>query len=158
MTVAAVLEAKRLELVVAGCQKDRVRLHVAPGVARGVLRAVDADEGAEAVVGVHAEGVRAASVAAEGDADVEADGGVGSHRAHYLVAEVLGGPQRAVAVAALLVPARRSAILGLALECVRARQAGLRRVLHDIGVLVCVCSARGEFTEGGEVIALAVGG
>ena len=55
VTVTAVLEAKRLELVVARRKHHRVRLQVAPGVARGVLRAVDADERAEPVVGVHAE-------------------------------------------------------------------------------------------------------
>jgi len=42
--VAAVLEPKSLELVVAGRQHHRVRLQVAPGVARGVLGAIDADE------------------------------------------------------------------------------------------------------------------
>jgi hypothetical protein len=42
--VAAVLEPKSLELVVAGRQHHRVRLQVAPRVARGVLGAVDADE------------------------------------------------------------------------------------------------------------------
>ena len=42
--VAAVLKPKGLELVVARRQKDWVRLHVTPCVARGVLRAVDADE------------------------------------------------------------------------------------------------------------------
>jgi hypothetical protein len=42
--VAAVLESKSLELVVTDQQTHRVRLHVAPRVARGVLGAVDADE------------------------------------------------------------------------------------------------------------------
>jgi len=42
--VAAVLETKSLELVVTGRQHHRVRLQVAPRVARGVLGAVDADE------------------------------------------------------------------------------------------------------------------
>jgi hypothetical protein len=42
--VAAVLEPKSLELVVAHRQSYRVRLNVAPRVARGVLGAVDADE------------------------------------------------------------------------------------------------------------------
>jgi hypothetical protein len=55
VAIAAVLEAKSLELVVAGRQHHRVSLKVAPRVARGVLRAVDANEGPEAVVGVHAE-------------------------------------------------------------------------------------------------------
>jgi hypothetical protein len=41
--------------VVAGRQHHRVGLQVAPRVARGVCRAVDTDEGPEAVVGVHAE-------------------------------------------------------------------------------------------------------
>ena len=36
-------------------QTDIPDLHMPPEVAGGVLRAVDSDEGAEAVVGVHAE-------------------------------------------------------------------------------------------------------
>jgi hypothetical protein len=55
VAIAAVLEAKSLELVVAGRQHHRVSLQVAPRVARGVLRAINTDEGSEAVVGVHAE-------------------------------------------------------------------------------------------------------
>ena len=47
---------QRLELVLAGRKRDGVELDVAPsGV--GERRAVDADVGAEPVVGVHAEGV-----------------------------------------------------------------------------------------------------
>jgi hypothetical protein len=42
--VAAVLKPKGLELVVARRQHHRVCLQVTPCVARGVLRAVDADE------------------------------------------------------------------------------------------------------------------
>ena len=42
--IAAGLEAKSLELVVTSCEHHRVSLKVAPGVARGVLRAVDTDE------------------------------------------------------------------------------------------------------------------
>ena len=100
VTVAAVLEAKRLELVVARRKHHRVRLKVAPGVARGVLRAVDADEGAEAVVGVHAEGVgaRADLIHAEWDADVEADVGPRAAHADVLVAQEGGRRYRAVAV------------------------------------------------------------
>ena len=53
---------QRLELVLAAAQADRLDLDVPP---RGVreLRAVDADVGAEAVVGVHAEGVHAGHLA-----------------------------------------------------------------------------------------------
>ena len=99
VAVAAVLEAKRLELVVARCQLRGGRLQVAPGVARGVLRAVDAEEGAHAVVGVHAEGVGTRSVVyAEWDADVEADVLARAVQADVLVAQCAGGRQRPVAV------------------------------------------------------------
>jgi hypothetical protein len=42
--VAAVLEPKGLELVVAGRQEDSIGLNMTPSVARGVLGAIDADE------------------------------------------------------------------------------------------------------------------
>ena len=148
MTVAAVLEAKRLELVVAHRQRNRVGLHVAPGVARGVLRAVDADEGAEAVVGVHAEGVGAASVAAEGDADVEADCRVRARcAAHVPVAQPLGRADRAVAIASLLIP----------VAAVRLNHAaGLLDNLRHVRV-GCL-RARGEGVECAVVVATAVRG
>ena len=72
-TIAAVLEPQHLKLVVARRKHGRRCMDVAVQVARGVLRAVDADECAEAVVGVDAEGVDAAHVVAEWDADVEGD-------------------------------------------------------------------------------------
>jgi len=55
MAVAAVLETERFVLVVARREGCRCQLQVSPDVARRVLRAVDADEGAEPVVGVKPE-------------------------------------------------------------------------------------------------------
>jgi hypothetical protein len=69
--VAAVLKAKRLELVVALCQLHCVQLQVAPRVARGVLGTVHADVRAETVVSVEPEGVGPAQVGLKRDADVE---------------------------------------------------------------------------------------
>ena len=48
-------------------------LHMAVQVGRRTLRAVDAYEGAEAVVDVHAESVGSGDVHVEGDADMERD-------------------------------------------------------------------------------------
>ena len=69
---------QRFEAVVAGAVGCAIKLHVAmqnvsPDVAGRVLGAIDADEGAEAVVGVHTEVVDTGVVAFEGDRDVKAD-------------------------------------------------------------------------------------
>ena len=73
VAIAAVLEAKRLELVVALVEVHVVGLDMAPEVARRVLRAIDADETSHAVVSMHTEVVRSGEMAREWDADVEAD-------------------------------------------------------------------------------------
>ena len=88
VAVAAVLEAKSLELVVAGRQHRRVGLQVAPRVARGVLRAVNTDERPEAVVGVHAEREDTSHVVPERNPDVEPDVAVDPTLANVLVAQV----------------------------------------------------------------------
>jgi hypothetical protein len=100
--IAAVLKAKRLELVVAGRQLHWVRLQVAPRVARGVLGTVHADEGAEAVVGVEPEGVDSALIRGEGDANMETDISDGPFEAHVVVGKHRGTNQRAVAIPGVL--------------------------------------------------------
>ena len=72
-TVAAVLEAERIELVLARGQRGAVDADVPVDVPGRVAAPVDADEGAQAVVGVHAEGVVAGRGHTERDPDVEAD-------------------------------------------------------------------------------------
>ena len=57
VAVAAVLEAKRLELVVTSRQSAGLQLQVPPHVARRVLGPVNPDEGSQAVIRVHAERV-----------------------------------------------------------------------------------------------------
>ena len=59
VSIAAVLESQRLEVVVAFAQPDIVDHDVAPQVAGRMLSSVDADVGTAAVVGVEAEVVRA---------------------------------------------------------------------------------------------------
>ena len=68
--VATVLEAQRLKLVIAFSQPHVGHLQVPPQVAGRVTSAVDADEGAEAVVSVHAEVVGAREVAVERDDNI----------------------------------------------------------------------------------------
>ena len=123
MAVAAVLEAERFELVIAQAHGDIGDLHVPPQVAGSVLRAVDADEGAEAEVAVVAEVDGLLDLGKERDADVEGDVGVRAAGqaerellraalADVLVAQHRGVLQRAVAVA-VEVRALRRALLEL---------------------------------------------
>eukprot|EP01046_Picozoa_sp_COSAG06_P040199 COSAG06_NODE_4838_length_3918_cov_1.587850_4_plen_116_part_00 len=60
VTIAAVLEAKGLELMVAGGELQSVHQDVAPNVTGGVLSAVDSNERSSAIVGMHPEVVGAA--------------------------------------------------------------------------------------------------
>ena len=138
--VAAVLKAQSLELVVARRQLSRVDLEVAPGVARCVLRAVDADERAEAVVGVHTEGVHARGVHVERDADVERDVVRRAGQAHVLVPKEARARQGAVAVALRL--GRR-----LGTRC-KLRQSGVvRAAAVGVGVVRALGGEEVDTTE-----------
>jgi hypothetical protein len=75
VSVTAVLEAKRFEIVIAFTQVHVISGQVAPDIARSVLSAVDSDEGPHTIVGVHAEVVRPGKVALERYADVKTNCG-----------------------------------------------------------------------------------
>ena len=71
--------------MVSHTQRRWRELQVAPRIAWAVLRSVDANEGAEAVVGVHAESVGSGDVHVEWDADVESDIFARSTKADVLI-------------------------------------------------------------------------
>ena len=98
VTIAAVFKPERFKLVVASRQSGWRQLQVTPRVAWRVFRSVDANEGAEAVVGVETEGERALLQHAEWDPDMEAQVYLWSVRADGLIAELRGTLQCSVAV------------------------------------------------------------
>jgi hypothetical protein len=100
--IAAVLKAKRLELVLADRQALRVGLDQAVVVTRRELGPVHTHEATGAVVGVQAERIDTGHVHTERDTHVEGDVGSGAANADVMIGELARVLQRAVAVARLL--------------------------------------------------------